>query len=82
MDETEITRQLTTFEELVRHLSTKEDLALLKSDLATVKSELLEHLLISERGQRAWIWGLYGLILVIAGAQWAGVTLILHVWKP
>ena len=29
------------------------------------------------------IWGLYGLILVIAGAQWAGITFILqHTLNP
>ena len=75
MNETELTRQLTTFEELVKHLATKED-------LARERADLLEHLLVSERGQRAWIWGLYGLILVIAGAQWAGITFILHYLKP
>ena len=33
MNETEITRQLTTFEELVKHLATKEELQKLRVEL-------------------------------------------------
>jgi hypothetical protein len=33
MNETELTRQLTTFEELVKHLATKEELQKLRAEL-------------------------------------------------
>jgi hypothetical protein len=41
MDETEITRQLTTFEELVKHLATKQDLLLLQVDMERLRVELI-----------------------------------------
>lgn len=64
MNETEITRQLTTFEELAKHLATKEDIAATHAKIEQVRADLLEHLLTSERGQRMWIWGLYALIIL------------------
>lgn len=66
----------------VEALVTKKDLQILSAELRTEmeksRSALLEYLLVSERGQMNWIWGLYALVLVIAGAQWAGVMFILH----
>jgi hypothetical protein len=42
-------------------LATKE---YLDSKMSELKSALLEQLIASERGQRAWIWGLYALIII------------------
>jgi hypothetical protein len=36
-------------------------LQVLKSELESI---FLKHLIASERGQRLWIWGLYGLVIV------------------
>jgi hypothetical protein len=41
MDETEITRQLTIFEELAKHRATREDTALLKVDIQKLRAELI-----------------------------------------
>jgi hypothetical protein len=41
MNETEITRQLTTFEELVKHLATKEETLLLKIEIQKLRVELI-----------------------------------------
>jgi hypothetical protein len=41
MSETEITRQLTTFDELVKHLATKEEILLLKIDIQKLRVELV-----------------------------------------
>jgi hypothetical protein len=37
---------------------------LLTAKLERLKSDLLQQLIASERGQRLWIWGLYGLVIV------------------
>jgi hypothetical protein len=42
-------------------LATKE---YLDAKMSELKSALLEQLIASERGQRAWIWGLYALIII------------------
>jgi hypothetical protein len=36
----------------------------LDAKLERLKSDLLQQLIASERGQRLWIWGLYGLVIV------------------
>ncbi len=36
----------------------------LDAKLEKLKSDLLAQLIASERGQRAWIWGLYALVIV------------------
>lgn len=41
MDTPDITRQLTIFEELVKHLATKEELLLLKIDIQKLRVELI-----------------------------------------
>lgn len=36
----------------------------LDAKLEKLKSDLLAQLIASERGQRAWIWGLYALVII------------------
>jgi hypothetical protein len=79
MNETELTRQLTTFEELVKHLATKEDLALHKADVQKLRVELI-----------LWI---IGTNVVVGGAIVSAMlylnnqlinqfTFLLQHWKP
>jgi hypothetical protein len=52
-------------------LASKDDLRVLSAELreafAALKFDLLREITQSERGQRTWIWGLYGLLIVSQG---------------
>ena len=67
MNESEITRQLTTFEELVKHLATKEELLLLRVEMHKLHTQLI-----------LWI---IGSNLTVGGGLLA-VMLYLHNLKP
>jgi hypothetical protein len=49
----------------------------LDAKLERLKSDLLAQLIASERGQRLWVWGLYGLVIVLHAGTWAGIVAIL-----
>jgi hypothetical protein len=82
MNETEITRQLTIFEELAKHLATREDAALLKVDIQSVRTDMqklrVELIL--------WIIGtnvaVGSAIIWWANNQFTQLTLFLQHWKP
>jgi hypothetical protein len=75
MNETEITRQLTIFEELVKHLATKEELVLLRVEMHKMHRQLI-----------LWI---IGTNLAVGSAivwwisnQFGQLTFFLQHWKP
>jgi uncharacterized membrane protein len=72
MDETEITRQLTTFAELVKHLSTKEELQKLRVEM------ILWMLGIGVTG----IGILIGVMVFLITQLDNKFTLMLQHWKP
>jgi hypothetical protein len=49
----------------------------LEAKLQKLEKDLLAQLIASERGQRLWVWGLYGLVLVLHAGIWTGIAAIL-----
>jgi Na+/H+ antiporter NhaA len=76
MDETEITRQLTTFEELVKHLATKEELQRMRADLVL-------WIVVTNVGVGLTLAGvLIAVILYLNNQLINQFTLLLQHWRP
>jgi hypothetical protein len=71
----EIARQLTTFEELVKHLATKEETLLLKIDMQKLRVELVLWII----GTNVTIGGILVGVMVYLNNQ---MMLTMQHWKP
>jgi hypothetical protein len=75
MNETEITRELSAFAELVKHLATKEEVLQLRVDVQKIKSDLILWII----GTNVLIGGtIVGVMVYLNNLM---MTVLTH-WKP